>query len=202
MNTFTEEEDSEAVMQQAIDNLQRLQQEGSQQVSALRAEMQDIRQEVTAKIGSARGLSMDQAESLRKELADRLDSAAAHRQDQEADFSVRWSICEKMSEEVRRSAERRCDELQAAVDEARRRHSELKDRLNFHENLIMDEQHGSRNAAVAVSTSARLDTVVSQLEAIQQEMQATTGLQAEIGKLKEEQQGILAQREDRSRSLP
>lgn len=196
VNTFTEE-DAEAVMQEAVDDLQKEQQRTSYQISAFKADLQSLRDEVTPKLKGDQQAAAEGVRAVERNINARLDAMAAQQKDQEAEFAARWTICEKISEEVRRSSERHAAELQAALEHARQRQAELKDQLNFHENLIMEEQHGSRNAAVAVSTSARLDAVVQEVQAIEQGLKAVWGVKDEVSQLKRDQEALLSRQEDR-----
>ena len=178
-------------MQQAIEDLQRIQASTAQQVSGFKAELQSLREEVCGSVGECQ---MSVTEALHRHVEAQLQSVTA---DQEAVSATKWAACEKAVEEVRRRTERHMAELQASVREGNQRQAELKERVNFHENLIMEEQHGSRNAAVAMSTSERLDSVLVQVQEMDSDIKAVRALREEVGRMKRDQQELLGRQEDR-----
>lgn len=180
VNTFTEE-DADTAMQQAIDELQKLQAKTAEQISAFKSDLQGLRAEVDTSMAASQKDAVRAADSLRKELATKLETLAKEQRQDRSDVSARFSAQD-------RALEKQMKELQEQVSW---RQAELRDRLNFHENLIMDEQHGSKNAAVAVSTSERLDSLVLQVQALEDSQGSTSGLREEMKRLQKDNQAQL-----------
>lgn len=186
MNTFTEE-DADTVMQQAIDELQKLQAEAAQHISAFKSDLESLKAEVDSSMAASQKDAVKAADLLRKELDSKLQGLVKEQRQDRVDVSSRLRAQE-------RALEKQIAELKEQVSA---RQAELRDRLNFHENLIMDEEHGSKNAAVAVSTSERLDGIALQVQALKENAGVTTGLREEMSKLRKDSQAQLnAQRQE------
>ena len=180
VNTFTEE-DADTATQQAVEDLQKLHTKAAHQISAFKSELQSLRAEVDGTIAASQKDAVLAADSLREELDSKLQTLAKDQRQDRVEVTARFRAQD-------RALERQTAELQEQLSS---RQAELRDRLNFHENLIMDEQHGSKNAAVAVSTSERLDGIAAQVQALEENAGATAGLRAEMSKLQKDSQAQL-----------
>ena len=123
VNTFTEE-DADTAMQQAIDELQKLQAKTAEQISAFKSDLQGLRAEVDTSMAASQKDAVRAADSLRKELATKLETLAKEQRQDRSDVSARFSAQD-------RALEKQMKELQEQVSW---RQAELRDRLNFHEN--------------------------------------------------------------------
>ena len=175
VNTFTEE-DADTATQQAVEDLQNLHAQAAEQVSALKNDLQSLRAEADNSMAASQKDAVLAADSLRKELDAKLQTLAKDQRQERVDVSARFRAQD-------RAVERQMAELRGQLSS---RQAELRDRLNFHENLIMDEQHCSKTAAGAVSTSERLDSIAVQVQALEEAAGATAGLREEMSNLQKE----------------
>ena len=188
MNAFTEE-DADTAMQQAIEELQKAQAKAGQQLASFKSELLSLRSEVDSSMAASQKDTAKAVETLHRELDAKLQTLAADQRQERAEVNARLAAQERGVSEHRRGVERHVAEL---LEDVSRRQIELGDRLNFHENLIMDEQHGSKNAAVAVTTSERLDSIEQQVQAVKESVSMTAGLREEMSRLQKDSQAQLS----------
>lgn len=154
-------------MQQALEDLQRVQSNSTQQLSKVKDSLQSLRQDLESRLKI-------EMQSMRREIKTALQAAKeAAAKDSDAlrkqvdELAAKHSAQDALVTDTQKALQRQLGDLREEISAGSTSMAELKERLNFHENLIMDEQHGSRNAAVTVSTSERLNSLSEQMRGLE-----------------------------------